>query len=68
MGDDFRYQIARAAGGLTLGEWRRQDGKGDINDKRYRDADTDLWLPRGVLLWRPRAKVAPARDTLIVEG
>ncbi len=61
--------IARGAGGVTLSEWRRKFGDGDINAKRYLDAETDLWIPKNILLWRQRPLArAMAQDTLSVDG
>jgi hypothetical protein len=61
-------EIAIAAGGLTLMGWRLNGGTGDINDERYQDPVTKMWIPRGILLWRPRPKGQEQRDVLQVEG
>jgi hypothetical protein len=54
--------IARGAGGVTLSEWRRKFGDGDINAKRYLDPETDLWIPKNILLWRQRPLAAAIKQ------
>ena len=66
LAEDFRYEIARCAGGLTITELRRLGDLVDLDGKRYYDPNTDLWVPRGVLLFRPREKAL--RDVLKVEA
>lgn len=59
------YQAARNAGGLTWGELQK-DGActaEQLYEVRYYDAATGLWIPRGVLLFRPGAPKT-VRDVL----
>ena len=64
LAEGFRYEIARCAGGLTITELRRLGDAKSLDSERYYDPGTDLWVPRGVLLFRPREKV---RDLLEVK-
>lgn len=61
-------EIGREAGGLT---WQELAIKGDaiptkVAEERYYDETTDLWIPRGVLLFRPQRKKDSGRDVMVV--
>lgn len=66
--DGRDFEVARAAGGLSIAELRRQHGAVDLNDTHYLDEHTDLWIPHGVLLFRPWRRRQPVRDTMQLEG
>jgi hypothetical protein len=62
------FDVARAAGGLSMTELRRRGVQSPLDDTHWLDEHTDLWIPRGVLLCRPWRKKKLARDTMQLEG
>ena len=69
--DSRDLQLARAAGGKTLTEFPRKLRYAGLIDTHWWDEHTDLWIPKGVLLfrpWRMQPKPGPERDTMQLEG
>lgn len=60
--------IARNAGGQTWGEMRIRKLIDQPGVTHWLDEHTDLWIPRGVLLFRPWRKKQTSRDTMQLEG
>lgn len=62
--DGRDYLVARNAGGQTWYEMRLRKLIDKPKETHYLDEHTDLWIPRGVLLFRPWLKKKPERDQL----
>ena len=62
--DSRDMTIARNAGGKTWGEMSLRKLQDEMSITHYLDEHTDLWIPRGVLLFRPWRKKKPERDTM----
>lgn len=62
------WDIARGANGKTWAEMKIRKLIDEPSQTHYLDEMTDLWIPRGVLLFRRRAKKAEPRDTMQLEG
>lgn len=66
--DSRDFQVARSAGGKTWGEMRLRKLIDQPRETHYLDEHTDLWIPRGVLLFRPWHKKRPVRDMMQLDG
>lgn len=66
--DTRDYNIARGAGGQTWHEMRLRKLIDKPMETHYLDEHTDLWIPRGVLLFRPWLKKGVKRDQMQLEG
>lgn len=66
--DGRDFDVARAAGGMTITEMRRRGIAVPLDETHWLDEHTDLWIPRGVLLFRPWRKKQTERDTMQLEG
>lgn len=61
------WDIARGANGKTWAEMKIRKLIDQPSETHYLDDLTDLWIPRGILLFRRRPKKAE-RDTMQLEG
>ncbi len=62
--DERDFRVARGALGKTWGELRVRKLIDKASDTHYLDEATDLWIPRGVLLFRPWHKKRTQRDRM----
>lgn len=66
--DERDMEVAHGAGGQTWAEMRRLKLVDEPALTHYLDEHTNLWIPRGILLFRPWRRRKPARDTMQLEG
>lgn len=69
--DERDVCVAIAAGGITWEQLKRKINRGGSIDDYWLDEHTDLYIPNGVLLFRPWRRHQPKkvqRDEMQLEG